>query len=66
MKVAQHFTTIASSLIIFAEFAAYNSQYTSVAIPSVAYAFVLLYIVLVTFSGLFSLRIGDYYALTPH
>jgi LMBR1-like membrane protein len=64
MKTAQHITTVASSFILFAEFAAYN-QYP-ISVPNYAYAFVLLYIVLVTFNGLFSLRIGDYYTLTPH
>ena len=64
MKVVQHLATIASSILLFAEFAAYN-QYTFT-VPYPAYALVLFYIVIVTFSGLFSLRIGDYYVLTPH
>jgi hypothetical protein len=64
MKAIQHLTTIASSFILFAEFAAYN-QY-QITLPNYTYAIVLFYIVLVTFSGLFSLRIGDYYVLTPH
>ena len=64
LRFAQLFTTCASSLILFGEFAAYNDYI--LVIPSYAYVFVLVYVVAITFNGLFSLRIGDYYALTPH